>query len=238
MSKSASKQNYKKYEYFPYEVVISVESGENPVQLRDTTLSLCKLYKIPANKITVLLAEKSQESRFQHTLLPGTFGRILSGRCEFSEGTPLIYMNSCITGFYEYSEKGPKPLKSLLEMIKTGFQECQKSGSFLWSIRNKKDLKPTVNYSLKPITNAFFGCIFTGIDNHLSARDEIERSILYYKLTGKIVRLNMFGVVSCIKPQMDEEMYKRLKKQYPEFVHFVSKHGILILKLVDIKAHT
>ena len=60
MSKAIPKQHTKKCESFPFEICIPVSADENPVQLRDTTLLMCKAYRIPAEKITVLVAEKSQ----------------------------------------------------------------------------------------------------------------------------------------------------------------------------------
>jgi len=55
---SKQRQNTRKREHFPYEIIISTENGINPIELRDTTLSLCKAYRIPFNKISVWIQEK------------------------------------------------------------------------------------------------------------------------------------------------------------------------------------
>jgi hypothetical protein len=242
MSRSIGHQNRKK-EWFPYELLIPVGLNESPVQLRDTTLKLCKAYRIPANKITVILADKSQEGLFRSILLPGSFSRLVTVHSAyelFSVGTPVVYMNSCITGLYEYSPDcvfQRKPLKSLLGLIKTGFEECGKEDTHLWSILPLKSnciLKNRLSTKLKPISTVVWGCILTGIDSHLDFSEDIERSILYYKIDKKVLRLNMFGVTSCARTgTLSEVRMRDLERRFSEFVDVFAKGGILVMKVYD-----
>jgi hypothetical protein len=243
MSRSIGHHQTRKKEFFPYEILIPVGANENAVQLRDTTLKLCKAYRIPATKITVVLADKSQEGHFRSTLLPGSFSRLVTVHSAyelFSVGTPVVYMNSCITGIYEYSTDHVfqrKPLKSLIGLIKTGFEECGQADTHLWSILSLKTnciLKNKVSTKLKPISTVFWGCILTGIDSHLEFSEEIERSILYYKIDKKILRLNMFGVTSCkVSPPLSEKRMRELEGRFADFVEVFLKDTVFIIKVYD-----
>lgn len=225
---SQSKQHPKRYDYFPYEIIISIDDAENPAQVRDTTLTLCKVYKIPAEKISICLAEKSQEAEFRSHLLPGTFGKMFAGFSAvaefFQSGSLLVYMDSCITGFWERCEntaKKKQPLKSLHALLKFAFSECQKSGALLWGIQTMKDttvLENSIDTKLKHIRKTCCGCIFSGLDSALPLKHDMERSILYYKATGSILSLNMFGVSCCQKRPYTNAYLKYLESTYPEFI--------------------
>lgn len=233
MSKQATvpkqKQNTRKREHFPYEVIISAENSRSATELRDTTLTLCKAYRIPFNKISIWIPEKSQEKLFRETLLPGSFGKLLIGGspCDYFEiGSYLVYMNCCIRGFFEYDSDSvgfKKPLKSLLGVLKSAFYECEKEKANLWGCVNlsnsKKILKPKISNKIKLISNTFWGTIYTGIDTGLKPSQDIERSILYYKKDGKILYLHNIGVKSCAeKDKCSEKDIKELLQKYPEFI--------------------
>jgi hypothetical protein len=249
MSKTISptKPHKKKYDMFPYEILIFIEKGEKPAQVRDTTLMLCKVYKIPAEKISICLAEKVQEAEFRSHLLPGTFGNIFAGFSAvpeiFQSGTMIIYMDSCITGFWEYSEntaKKKQPLKSLHALFQRAFAECQKAGALLWGIRRMKEatcLEDTIDIHLKQIHKTLCGCIFTGLDAGIPATADIERTILYYKPTGIVLTLNMFGVVSCQKQKYTERYIKLLEKKYPEFISIEQNEKRVKIRLWDKRKH-
>jgi hypothetical protein len=224
---SKSKQNTRKKEYFPYEIIISAENSKNPIELRDTTLSLCKAYRIPFNKISVWIQDKSLEKVFRDTLLPGTFGKLLIGGFPseyFEIGTQLVYMNSCISGFFEYdsiSSDFKKPIKSLLAILKYAFYECEKEKAKLWGcvhLNTKKKLKSKLSTKLRLIPNTFWGTIYSGIDSGLKPSQDAERSILYYKADQKIIYLNNIGVQTCNFKDKDPKELKELLKKYPEFI--------------------
>jgi hypothetical protein len=222
------KQNTRKREHFPYEIIISTETKSNPTELRDTTLSLCKAYRIPFNKISVWIQEKSQEKLFRETLLPGTFGKLLVGGVPneyFEIGTPLVYMNSCIRGFFEYDNQyadSKKPVKSLLAVLKSAFYECEKEKANLWGcvhLDSKKKLKSKITTKLKLIPNTFWGTIYSGVDVGLKPSQDAERSILYYKADQKIIYLKNIGVNTCLKKiEKDQKEIKELLRKYPEFI--------------------
>jgi hypothetical protein len=238
--KPISKHNTRRLEQFPYEIVIPITTDVTAVLLRDTTLMLCKAYKIPSSKIWIFLAEKKQQTEFQTILIPGTFGRLIAEipvNEIFPVGTQLIFMSPGLTGFFEYDEHAincKKPLKSLLAVIKTGFYECEKTGAFLWGIQKLKKnsvLKSSISHGLKLISSFFYGCIYTGIDSKLGPYDDIERSILYFKHNTVVVRCNMFGFSSIYRPGITEKDMKRLEKLYPDCISLTATSNGLTIKL-------
>jgi hypothetical protein len=240
MARVISKHNTRRLDQFPYEIVIPVGSNDRAVELRDTTLILCKAYRIPTSKISVFLTEKNQRAEFESILVPGSFGRIIAEfpvNEIFPVGTRIIFMASGLTGFFEFDNgtvNSKKPLKSLLTVMKTGFYECEKTGAFLWGImelKGKTVLKPKISTGLKIISSLFYGCIFTGIDSKLNFNDEIERSILYFKNNTVIIRLNMFGFTATKTVNLTEKQMKRLEKQYPEFILLLETPKGLKIKL-------
>jgi len=242
MSRTISKHNTRRLDQFPYEIVITVNNNDRAVELRDTTLILCKSYRIPSNKISVFLTEKNQKAEFENILIPGSFGRIITEipvNEIFPVGTRIIFMACGLTGFYEYDNTAvnyKKPMKSLLTIMKTGFYECEKTGAFLWGImeiKGKTVLKPKISTGLKIISSLFYGCIFTGIDSKLNFTDEVERSILYFKNNTVIIRLNMFGFTATKTVNLTEKEMKKLEKQYPEFILVLNTPKGLKLKLIS-----
>jgi hypothetical protein len=224
-SVSASINNIRKKEFFPYEIIIEIkDSKETATQLRDTTLALCKAYRIPPNKISVLVETKNAEKQFKEILIPGTFGRVVSETSVnelFPLGTPLVFMKSYITGFFEYNEKAPEKkqaLKSLLGVLKLGFLECEKANAYLWGVGTKNALKPSVSTGLKYISDIFWGCIHTGIATTLGSVSDYERILLSYKSKGAVVRLNGFSVTCGLAKKIKEADCIRLFKLYPNYV--------------------
>lgn len=224
MSKSttSSINNIRKKEFFPYEIIIEIkDKSETATQLRDTTLALCKAYKIPSNKITIFVETKQIEKQFKETLIPGTFGRIISENSVnelFPLGTPLVFMKSFIKGFYELNAGKKQPLKSLLAVLKYGFHECEKTNAYLWGVNPKETLKPSVSTNLNYISDAFWGCIHTGISTTLDSVSDYERIILSYKSRGAIVRLNMISVSCGTTKKIKDSDCIRLFKLFPNFV--------------------
>jgi hypothetical protein len=251
---------------FLYE--IAIPSYKRPETLRDKTLTILKAYRIPSNKITVFVANKEQESIYRDTLTPGTYGKIVVGikgmgaiRNFITEyypiGTLIVNIDDDIKGFLQYDEsesRKEKPLTSLLAVIKQGFHECQKAGARLWGVypvANGYFMKPKVSTDLRYIIGSFWGCINPGIKAvkiTLDDKEDYQRSILYYKADGAVVRLNMVAPISSYYKEpggMQEERTKQrveesarwIVKTYPEFavLNPGKKSGYMEVKLKDMR---
>jgi hypothetical protein len=250
---------------FPYE--IAIPSYKRAETLRDKTLTILKAYKIPTDKITVFVADKEQEHLYRSTLVPGTYGKLVVGirgmgaiRNFISEyypvGTRIVNIDDDIKGFLEYDEAKPrkeKPLRNLMAVIKCGFDACEKAKARLWGVypvANGFFMKPKISTDLRYIIGSFWGCINAGKEVHITLDDkeDYQRSILYYKADGAVVRLNMIAPISSYYKEpggMQEERTKKrveesarwIVKTYPEFavLNPSKKSGYMEVKLKDMR---
>jgi len=266
MSKVISRHHTRRKISFPWEVAIP--SYKRPEILRNKTLAVLKHYKIPPSKITVFVADKEQEKLYKDTLKEGSYGKIVVGivgmsaiRNFISEyypvGTQIVNIDDDIKGFLEYDASKhhkEKPLRSLLAVIKRGFSECEKAEAKLWGVypvANGFFMKPKISLDLRYVIGSFWGCINPGttIKITLDIKEDYERSILYYKADGAIVRLNMVAPISSYykEPsgiqeertrQKVEKSARWLVKTYPDLavLNPNKKSGFMEVRLRDSNA--
>lgn len=235
---------------FPYQ--IAIPSYNRAETLRDKTLAMLKSYRIPADHITVFVADGDQKKLYKETLVPGTYGSIVVGIKGLMEvrnfisdyypiGTPLVCFDDDLKGFIEYTEetaRHEKPLRSLLGVIKRGFEECIKHGASLWGVYpspNGYFMKPTVSTDLKICIGSAWGCInpgtkgSKGVKLTMSEKEDYERSLLYYLRDGHIIRLNFVSPLTAYFKEpgglQEGDRKKRMRaavdtlvKRYPDYI--------------------
>jgi cellulose synthase/poly-beta-1,6-N-acetylglucosamine synthase-like glycosyltransferase len=226
---------------FNYEVAIP--SYKRPETLRDKTLTILKAYRIPADKITVFVANKEQEGIYKETLVSGTYGKIVVGivgmgaiRNFITEyypiGTAIVNIDDDIKGFLEYDASRPRkerPLRSLLSVLKQGFHECEKAGAHLWGVypvANGYFMKPKVSKDLRYIIGSFWGCINPGIKEikiTLDDKEDYQRSILYYKADKVVIRLNMVAPISSYYKEPGGMQEDRTKERVEKSARWIVK---------------
>ena len=144
-----------------------------------------------------------------------------------------------IRGFIEFDatmKRKEKELVSLKKLIERGFKECKEKGANLWGLypsANGFFMKDTVSYDLKFIIGNFFG--YTNFKNERQLtvtsgpKDDYERSLLFFKEDGVVVRLNFAAAKTSIYTTpgglQDGKRLTRVRKdvqgllkKYPEYV--------------------
>jgi cellulose synthase/poly-beta-1,6-N-acetylglucosamine synthase-like glycosyltransferase len=190
-----------------YTVVIP--SYNRPEGCRDKTLATLAKYKIPKEKIHVVVANKEQETLYREALGPDY--KILVGVPglptvrswifrHFPKGTPLVSFDDDITGFIEYTEttkRHERPLRSLKAVIERGFAECKKNNCRLWGVyptANGYFMKPTVSTDLKFCIGTFYGCFNPGKEVQVNIgtgnKDDYQITLQFFQADGAVVRLN------------------------------------------------
>ena len=252
---------------FPYEVAIP--SYKRAETLRDKTLTVLKHYRIPSQKITVFVANKEEEKIYKDTLPAGSYGKIVVGVKGMHDirnfitnyypiGKLIVNIDDDIKGFLEYDASKPrkeKPLRSLLSVMKLGFDECKKAGTQIWGVypvANGFFMKPKVSLDLRYIIGSFWGCINPGLKEMkitTEYKEDYQRSILYYKKFGSVVRLNMVAPISSYykeaggmqtverRREYEEDGARWLVKTYPDFavLNPSKKSGYMEVKLKDLR---
>jgi hypothetical protein len=257
----------RKHSSFAYEVAIP--SYKRHEAIKEKTLATLMRYGIPASKITVFVANKEEEALYKTSLDPRTYGKIVVGVKGMHDirnfitgyypiGTKIVNIDDDIKGFLEYDDgtkRKERPLRSLISTIHRGFAECAKAGTALWGVypvANGYFMKPKVSTDLRYIIGSFWGCINPGlkeIEITTEYKEDYQRSILYYKKFGAVVRLNMVAPISAYyteaggmqvvtdRKEREERGARWLVKTYPEFavLNASKKSGYMEVRLKDLR---
>lgn len=227
---------------------IVIPSYKRAETCRDKTLAVLHEYRIPKEKITVVVADKDEKSSYEAILDPKTYGKILVGVPglsdvrnwifeHFPKDTPLVSCDDDIRGFIEYDasqKRHERKLRSLSNVIKRGFSECKKASCGFWGVypsANGFFMKPTVTTDLRFIIGSFWGCFNPGKDVHLdrSEKEDYERTIKFFIKDDAVVRLNFVspktayykepgGMQTRNRLKHQHVAVKALLKKYPQFV--------------------
>ena len=218
--------------------------------LQEKTLTTLSKYKIPKEKIYVFVANKEEYDIYKAALDPSTYGHLVVGvpglaavrnfiSSYFPKGNRLVSCDDDIRGFIEFDKTKKRHERELVDfkgVIERGFKECTAKGANLWGLypsANGYFMKDTVNYDLKFIIGNCFGYINFKNERKLTVttgpKDDYERSLLYYKEDGVLVRLNFVAAKTSIYTTpgglQDGKRLTRVKKdvkglmkKYPEYV--------------------
>jgi hypothetical protein len=218
--------------------------------LQEKTLTTLKKYKIPKESIYVFVADEEEHGIYKEFLDPSTYGHLIVGvpglanvrnfiSNYFPKGKKLVSCDDDIRGFIEFDgtkKRHEKELVSLKKLIERGFKECATHKANLWGLypsANGFFMKDTVSYDLKFIIGNFFGYINFKDDRKLTVttgpKDDYERSLLFYKEDGVVVRLNFAAAKTSIYTTpgglQDGKRLTRVKKdvsgllkKYPDYV--------------------
>jgi hypothetical protein len=253
MSKSVSKQSNRKKVRFPYTIIIPSE--QQPELLYTHTLTLLRAYRIPRESIIITVPSTEQETLYKARIPSDLYGVVISIHApylsaefynrisnRFPEGIPLVYLADNLQGVFQKEAHVTStllPVTNLWEVFKQGFQECEKAHSQIWGIypvANGHFMSQTVSTQLKYLPGWMWGCFNPGSSAiHLSMNDlvDYERSIVFWKTFGSVVRLNWIACHSVSHPTIQSNRpAKKLSKLYPEHVSLEKDtHGILHVRL-------
>jgi hypothetical protein len=190
-----------------WQIIIPSYKREETVQKK--SLATLKHYGIPASKITIYVADKEQEKIYRAVVpkdikikvgepgLAQVRNYILN---DYPIGTKIVMMDDDVTGFVERTQDGKmRPLRSLVDVINTGFKEAEKADASLWGVYpvpNGFFMKPTVTTDLKFIIGSFWGIINPGskgprgIKLPMSEKEDYIRTLMAFDRDGKVVRIN------------------------------------------------
>lgn len=230
--------------------IIAIPSYKRAEILKEKTLTTLHKYKIPKEKIYVFVANSEEHDIYKESLDPATYGHLIIGvpglaavrnfiSGYFPKGKKIVSCDDDIRGFIEFDKtkkRHEKELVSLKSVIERGFKECTAKKANLWGLypsANGFFMKDTVNYDLKFIIGNFFGYINFKNERKLTVttgpKDDYERSLLFYKEDGVIVRLNFVAAKTSIYTTpgglQDGNRLARVKadveglmKKYPDYV--------------------
>lgn len=187
----------------------------------------------------------------------------------FDEAEWLLHMDDDIDGIFKLyideniqdTEKSARykliEFTDIIELCNNTFESCQKEniGLFgIYPVKNgffMKDL-PEMTYDLRFCVGTLWGCINDkSIKISIEEKEDFERTLLYYKKYGKILRLNTITIKTRYYKTpggMQNETVNRIESSkisckylletYPEYTKLYTgkKTGIWEVKLVKLSA--
>jgi len=241
--------------------VVAIPSYNRPNEIIDKTLATLQAGGINKNKIYIFVANKAQEQMYSgivpktlyHKIVVGKIG-IANQRVFISQYFPVNqYIVSLDDDVEELQKlKGEKLIKirDLDKFFSEAYQILKKEHLYIWGVypvRNAFFMYNRISTDLKFIIGVTFGYInrkLKALVPKAEGKEDIEQSILYYKMDGGVVRFNNIvpktkfnapGGLGTDRAEMNKIAAEYLKEKYPEIVTiFHRKNGMTEVKLARL----
>jgi hypothetical protein len=245
---------------------IAIPSYKRATICNNYTLKMLHDNGIDKNLINVFVIEEEYEL-YEQTLNPDWYGNIIIGK------KGLVNQREFINSFYENNDwiisidddvrtvdLSFSPYVSLNDFFLSAFNNCLKYNSFIWGVypvfneyfrKGRDELSSCLNY----IIGAFFGYINRKDCTELiiligDNKEDVERSILYFKKDGIVLRYNRIGFktkyfgsdgggLGTLKDRLYAMKINSeiIESMYPEYCRIkVRKNGLYEIVLKKIKS--
>ena len=248
--------------------ILVIPSHRRANLLLQKTWSL--LQRIAPNVKPIIWVNDDQDYQDYKPLFPTTEIRIGgSGIAEkrnliqhsYPLDTKIVMIDDDIRDLVVKDGNKRKPIKDLDALIKLGFSYCEKERCSLWSVYPLDNPLSMTNYVRKNLClaiGAFFGVINKRIDVDLDCAEDLERSIKFWLLEKKMIRLEFVGLstkyynpnggLSFLRKQNRNNIDKiELNKRYPSYsklfhnkklnftdLRLIGKRDVLIIDIPDL----
>ena len=222
---------------------VAIPSYNRSDTISGKTLKFLKESNYPANLITIFVASDEEYRVYKDAIDPLLYNELVVGKLG------LCAQRNFISQYYPEDQiivqldddvkniKGCLPFTSLVEL---GYEYIATRQSGLFGVLPNDDgrrFKNAVTTHLSHILGSFFIC-----RNHrdlhvtMTEKEDMERSILYFKRYGKVIRYQNAGVCTTYgqgtgglqTPGRDERIKSeilRFQTEYPDYVGLVIKKG-------------
>ena len=233
--------------------IVCIPSYKRAQMCNDKTLTMLHYNHISASTIYVYVANQSQYEEYKLILNPKYYNKIIIGVVglvnqrqfiseEWPEGQYIVELDDDINRV-DLSLSPEYKNKSLHVFFNSAFSKCKEEKAYIWGIypvfnpffrKGREDMSTCLNY----IIGAFYGFInrpklklieVSPTNKFNGNKEDVLRSILYFKEDGIVLRFNKIGFVTKyynnvgglgtfnarIKPMSDAS--KWLHKKYPKY---------------------
>lgn len=234
--------------------VIAIPSYDRPEILKDKTLKTLLSQGIKPNNIDIFVANKDEEKRYKEIIDKSQYNKIIVGVKGLLEqrnfinkyypvGKYIVEIDDDVEGIFK-KKNNVKTDKTLIRInldtfIKKAYDILKEKNLHIWGILpvfNPYFMYNTITTDLRYIVGAFFGLINRHDKDIMlkleSDKEDVERTILYYKKDGGVVRFNniliktkYYGEGGLQSEYGDKEKrlkegqkrVEKLKELYPEY---------------------
>ncbi len=244
--------------------VIAIPSYNRADSIVDKTLSYLLKGGVSPSKISIFVANKSQEKMYKSAIPEGMYSEIVVGKLGIANQRKFIshyypvdtYIVSMDDDVEELQMlRGDKlvSVKNVDAFFMRAYSLLKKEQRFIWGIypvRNAFFMYNTVSTGLKFIIGVTFGYINRRLkrlepSSKAEGKEDFEQSILYYKEDGGVLRFNNIthktkfnapGGLGTDRQEMNKMAAEYLQAKYPDIVSiFHRKNGMTEIKLRDHK---
>jgi hypothetical protein len=246
--------------------VVCIPSYKRAELCNEKTLKTLHHHKIPASKIHVYIVKEDEEeykekldAKYYNQIIVGKKGLVPQRKFiqeQFPEGKHIVFFDDDI-GSIDLKMSSLFKGHSLDYFFKYAFDQCKKNSAYIWGVypvfnpffrKSRKEMTTCQTY----IVGAFYGiinrpnlkAIELTITKENGQKEDVERTIKYFKHDGIVLRFNRVGFETKyygksgglgtfearLKPML--EASQRLKKMFPEHGEIsTKKHGMTEFKL-------
>jgi hypothetical protein len=241
--------------------VVAIPSYNRHNEIIDKTLTTLLDGGVNKNKIFIFVANKAQESIYMNAIPKTLYNKIVVGKLGIANQRVFISnyfpVNKYIVSLDDDVEelqmlRGEKLVKvrDLDGFFKDAYKILKKEHLYIWGVypvRNAFFMYNTISTDLKFIIGVTFGYINRKLKELVpkaEGKEDIEQSILYYKMDGGVVRFNNIvpktkfnapGGLGTDRQEMNKKAAEYLKQKYPEIITiFHRKNGMTEVRLARL----
>ena len=197
---------------------IAVPSYQRAETLRDKTAKLLERLGVPAERVSVFVADGEQQAAYEAALSASPYGRRIIVAApgmravrnfiqkHYPEGARVVCMDDDLHDLLRLappkSAADPQKDRAVLQVedldsvVRDGFRLCLAHGATLWGVypvKNAFFMNREPKIGLYYISGAFWGCINSHGDEvavTLDEKEDYERTLLHFVKDGKVCRLD------------------------------------------------
>jgi len=238
--------------------VIAIPSYNRPTEILKKTLKTLNDGGVEKERIFIFVADEEQAEIYKPTMckiVVGVIG-IANQRVFISNYFPIgqyiVSLDDDVEELQTLQDGKLVKLTDLHDFFTTSYEILVRENLFIWGIypvRNAFFMKSGVmTKSLKFLLGVCYGYINRNLKElypTAEGKEDIEQTILYYKMDGGVIRFNHIAVKTKFNAvgglgkdrfEMNEKASKLLKEKYPSVVSiFHRKNGMSEVRLKCIK---
>ena len=241
--------------------VVAIPSYNRADSIVDKTLSYLLKGGVSPSKISIFVANKSQEKMYKSVIPKTMYSAIVVGKLGITNqrkfishfypaDTYIVSMDDVVEELQMLRGDKLVSVKNVDAFFVRAYGLLKKERLFIWGIypvRNAFFMYNTVSTGLKFIIGLTFGYInrrLKRLEPKAEVKEDFEQSILYYKEDGGVLRFNNIthktkfnapGGLGTERHEMNKRAAEYLQAKYPDIVSiFHRKNGMTEIRLARL----
>lgn len=188
--------------------LVAVPSYKRVRRLAESTLPTLARGGVPAEKVTVFVADETEAEEYRQGLPKDLYKEIVvtekgiaRSRSQIAKHYPqnqqVVSVDDDVRGMLKLDSAGNKlvPMEDLAGFFGMAFALCRRHGARLWGlypVSNAFFMRHGFTTDLRPVIGVVHGYVtdHSMPDLTCESKEDLERTLLYYRRDGAVVRFN------------------------------------------------